>query len=54
MTDNNRQRDRSSNTDSGLERVLFNVQCLFAVRFAVPGNLSDNKVQMNLENVQFL
>ena len=44
MTDNNRQKDRSSNTDNGLEKVLLNVQCLFAVRFAVTGNLSDNKV----------
>ena len=43
MTDNNRQKERS-NTDNGLEKVLFNVQCLFAVRFAVTGNLSDNKV----------
>ena len=44
MTDNNRQRDRSSNkpTDNGLEKVLFNDQGLFAVRFAVTGNLSDN------------
>ena len=53
MTDNNRQIDRSSNTDNGLEKVLFNFQCLFAVRFAVTGNWSDNTVQMHLENVQF-
>ena len=35
MTNNNRQKDRGSNTDIGIEEVLFNVQCLFAVRFAV-------------------
>ena len=44
MTDNNRQKDRSSNRDNGLEKVMCNVQCLFAVCFAVTGNLSDNKV----------
>jgi hypothetical protein len=44
MTDNNKQKQ---NTDNDLEKVLFNVQCLFAVRFAVTGNLSDNKVYIN-------
>ena len=41
MTDNSRlkDRDRSIYTDNGIEKVLFNVQCLFAVRFAVIGNL---------------
>ena len=39
MTDNNRQKGRNSNADNSLEKVLFNVQCLFAVRFAVTGNL---------------
>ena len=45
MTDNNRQKDRNSNRDNGLEKNDdVQVHCLFAVRFAVTGNLSDNKV----------